>query len=223
MQLGHSPVNPVDPVGAALLAPAEARPHDVGHDARKEYNSRVDEADTRNIQASLAGDDDAFAQLVKRHQPRVGDLMWRFTRRHNEWAGLVQDVFVEAFLALRSYRAEGPFAHWLRKIAVRVGYRFWRERARQTPPLPLADLEHHPSSIGASEAAQLLHALLARLPADDRLVLTLQYFEECSMRDIADQTGWTEDAVKMRALRARQRLKAIAEREHLLEALGWTH
>jgi RNA polymerase sigma-70 factor, ECF subfamily len=68
----------------------------------------------------------------------------------------------------------------------------------------------------------VLNALLARLAPQDRLVLTLAYLEDCSMKEIAEQTGSTEDAVKMRAYRARNLLRQIAEREHLLEALGWT-
>ena len=65
--------------------------------------------------------------------------------------------------------------------------------------------------------------LLARLPVEDRLVLTLMYFEQNSTKDIAKRMGWTRAMVKMRAHRARKKLKAIAESENLLEKLGWIH
>ncbi len=65
-------------------------------------------------------------------------------------------------------------------------------------------------------------ALLARLPADDRLVLTLMYFEECGTQEVAERMGWSRAKVKTQALRARRKMKEIAEREHLLEKLGWT-
>ncbi|MHC4568866.1 MAG: RNA polymerase sigma factor, partial [Planctomycetota bacterium] len=78
-------------------------------------------------------------------------------------------------------------------------------------------------TIDPSVAAEVLHSLLARLPRADRLVLTLMYFEQCSTRDIAEQMGWSRAVVKMRAFRARRKLKTIAERENLLEKLGWIH
>ena len=76
--------------------------------------------------------------------------------------------------------------------------------------------------IDPAEAAAVLQTLLSRLPPDDRLVLTLMYFEECSTQDIAERVGWTRAKVKTQALRARRKMKEIAEREHLLEKLGWT-
>jgi len=75
--------------------------------------------------------------------------------------------------------------------------------------------------IESSEAAQILHSLLARLPRADRLVLTLMYFDNCGTKEIAARMGWNRAMVKMRALRARRKLKTIAERENLLEKLGW--
>ena len=77
--------------------------------------------------------------------------------------------------------------------------------------------------VDPSIAAEILHSLLAQLPRADRLVLTLMYFEQCSTRDIAERMGWSRAMVKMRAFRARRKLKTIAERENLLEKLGWIH
>jgi RNA polymerase sigma-70 factor (ECF subfamily) len=106
-----------------------------------------------------------------------------------------------------------------------VGYRFWKEQAREKSVLPLEDFDavHTDDSdnIDPSVAADVLHSLLARLPRAERLVLTLMYFEQCSTKEIAEQMGWTRAMVKMRALRARRKLKTIAERENLLEKLGW--
>jgi DNA-directed RNA polymerase specialized sigma24 family protein len=53
-------------------------------------------------------------------------------------------------------------------------------------------------------------------------VLTLLYFERCGTQEIAEQMGWSRAKVKTQALRARRKMKEIAEREHLLEKLGWT-
>lgn len=140
---------------------------------------------------------------------------------------LVQDVFVEAYFSLKSYRGRAPLIHWLRRIGVRVGYRYWKEQARAKDTVSLRDFDavaaDELDAVEPSAAAEILHALLARLPAADRLVLTLMYFEQCSTKDIAKRMGWTRAMVKMRAHRARKKLKAIAESENLLEKLGWIH
>jgi len=151
--------------------------------------------------------------------------MWRFSRNQTVCEELVQEVFVEAYFSLKNYRGQAPFLHWLRKIATRVGYRFWKEQTRGKHRLPLADFDAIESteadSIDPFEAAQMLHSLLARLPQSDRLVLTLIYFEQCSTKEIAERMGWTRAMVKMRAFRARKKMKEIAESEMLLEKLGW--
>jgi RNA polymerase sigma-70 factor, ECF subfamily len=184
----------------------------------------MDDLDRNDIEACLAGDDDAFARLLERYERPIARLMWRFSRDPRQCEELVQDVFVEAYQSLRTYRADAPLLHWLRRIATRVGYRFWkqRDRDRAAPIEVLADMPAPDDELDPAEAGRILDALLSRLESQDRLVLTLAYFEDCSMKEIAEQTGSTEDAVKMRAYRARNTLRDIAEREHLLESLGWT-
>ena len=189
------------------------------------YNAEtVDETDRQDIQASLGGDEAAFARLIRRHEPAVAALAWRFTREPAAREELVQDVFVEVYFSLGGYRGDAPLEHWLRRIATRVGYRFWKRRSRRGREEPLADLDPPaaPGEVDPSAAGVAVQSLLSRLPPPERLVLTLMYFDDCSVQEIAERMGWTRPMVKMRAYRARQRLKAIAQREHLLERLGWT-
>ncbi len=181
--------------------------------------------DASDVKRCLAGDREAYAQLVERYQGTVTKRMMRFTRNLNECEELVQTVFVKAYRTLGSYRGEGPFLHWLGIICTRVGYDFWG-RKRHAGGVTLADsLERIDTASDdcptPTEAAEIAHALLARLPKADRLVLTLMYLEDCSTKEIAERTGWNRAAVKMRALRARRRIKAIAEERRLLERLGW--
>ena len=184
--------------------------------------------DLCDVKDSLAGDEEAFARIIRRYEADVARLMWRFSRDRLACESLVQDVFVEAYFSLKGYRGQSPLAHWLLKIATRVGYRFWKEqrKERRKGTVALKDFDVAESTdedaIDPVAAGEILHSLLARLPRADRLVLTLMYFEKCSTREIAEQMGWTRPMVKMRALRARKKMKAIVEKEHLLEKLGWT-
>jgi RNA polymerase sigma-70 factor (ECF subfamily) len=184
----------------------------------------MDETDQRDVAAARTGDEAAFARLVRRHQPAVARLLYRFTRQPAQLDDLVQEVFVEAYFGLDGYRGEAPLGHWLARIATRAGYRFWKKRSRHGGAVPL-DAVDPPAPAGdpaPSAAGALVHALLARLPPPERLVLVLMYFDDCSVREIAERMGWTRAMVKMRAYRARRRLKALAMQERLLERLGWT-
>jgi RNA polymerase sigma-70 factor (ECF subfamily) len=190
----------------------------------------VENTDWLDVTASVKGDEDAYERLVRRYEKQITGLLWRFTRDPVQCEELVQQVFVEAYFSLKTYRGDAPLLHWLRRIATRTGYRFWREKAREPQEIPLPDFDimeqieatEEEERIDPAEAAAVLQALLARLAAPDRLVLTLLYFERCGTQEIAERMGWSRAKVKTQALRARRKMKDIAEREHLLERLGWT-
>jgi RNA polymerase sigma-70 factor (ECF subfamily) len=178
----------------------------------------VDPADKSDIQASLGGDGSAYARLVSRHQQDISRLLWRFTRDPHTHEELVQDAFVEAYMSLSSYRGKAPFASWLRTLATRVGYRFWKQQARERKhgTVPLQDWDQESSgptdeATAAADAAGTVHNLLQELGLRDRLVLTLMYLEDHSVDEIASLTGWSRTMVKVQAYRARKRLKRLFE------------
>ena len=182
-----------------------------------------DTADLEDIEQSRRGDSDAYRRLVERHQSHVAQILWRFSRDRRVHEELVQDVFVEAYLSLDGYRAKAPFEHWLARIATRVGYRYWKERARRRDAEPF-DVQawdgvdpggDAAEALEPQQAAELLHRLLEQLPPRDRLVLTLRYLEECDVEETAQRTGWSRAMVKVQTLRARGKLKKLIEESGL--------
>jgi len=177
----------------------------------------VDPAELREVQAAARGDGEAYARLVRRHQQAVGAYLWRFTRNRGQWEELVHDTFVEAYFSLPGFRGRSPLLHWLRKIATRVGYRYWKQQARlrrrPTVPLQCWDLvaRDDPPPPDPEQAAATVHAMLGQLGPRDRLVLTLFYLEGCPVAQIAQLTGWSRTMVKVQAHRARNRLKKLLQ------------
>ena len=174
------------------------------------------DSDHDDILASIKGDEDAYANLVVRYQAKVFNQMWRFTRDPNVLEELVQEVFIEVYRSLKSFKGKAPFLHWIRRIATRVGYRYWKHEARSRRLREEIERQsdwkrYSTENPEPSEAAEYLHNLLAQLPIKERLVLSLIYFEECNNREIAERTGWSEGLVRVRAHRARQRLKKLLE------------
>lgn len=171
--------------------------------------------DERLITAILAGDDEAFATLVGRYKRRVLGIAARFARHDQELDDVAQEVFVKAYQNLGKYRGDAPFEHWLSRIAVRACYDLLRSTRREREHRSLDGME-----IGvtdhreADRAREVLEWALSQLAAPERLVITLLELEEKTVREVAHLTGWSEANVKVRAYRARQKLKTILEASH---------
>ena len=170
-------------------------------------------SDQELIRACLSRDPNSFAGLVERYEAAVTGILWHFTRDRLVLEELVQDTFVEAYFSLRRFRKGAAFFPWLRTIATRVGYRHWRRRRRDLDREAMLARRKRTHSQEPSDTAEYVYRVLALLAPKDRLVLTLQYFEGCSTREIAERMGWTLSMVKVRAFRARKKLRAL-----LLEA-----
>ena len=176
--------------------------------------------DIEDVRASRQGDPDAYKRLIERHQQRIGKIMWRFSRDPLVHEELVQDVFVNAYLSIGTYREKAPFKHWLIRIATRAGYRYWKQKARQKKfeRFSLEDWDQlateAPEEIDSSQAAALVHNLLAQLSPRDRLVLTLRYLDGCDVAQTAHRIGWTKSMVKVQTNRAKKKLeKLLSEME----------
>ena len=184
--------------------------------------------DSLLIQQCLLGSDLAWRNFLRKYEPEVIAQMWRFTRDRVVCEELTQDVFVQVYRSLPRFESRGvPVLHWIRRIATHVGYGYWRSQKqhRQQGQVSIEGWDravHDPQSVTAEEAAKLLHELLAELPAADRLVLTLHYFESLGTTEISERTGWNRALVKVRSMRARSRLKKLIDRRGLRPVLERT-
>lgn len=181
-----------------------------------------DPSDEAIVAVAIEGDPNAFARLVERYQQRILATASRFARNAQELEDLSQDIFLKAWKGLPSFKGTAPFEHWLMRLTVRVCYDFLRKNRRfrenevsreaidetgerlpsQTPDEPNPEL-------AAAEAREVLNHAMASLKPKERLILTLKELENRSVREIAELTGWSVSNVKVRAMRARNRLKQI--------------
>lgn len=193
-------------------------------DDQRTEPAALDFLDVQDVQKALGGDNDAYKSLIRRHQQRISSMMWRFSRDRLIHEELVQDVFVEAYLSLATYRRKSPFKYWLYRIATFTGYRYWKNRdaQRKTNTISLQDWDQEnifaPEDLPADRAADMLYELLEMLPPRDRLVLTLRYLDRQSIKETAKLTGWTVSMVKVQTWRATNKLRKLFE-ENAPEAL----
>jgi RNA polymerase sigma-70 factor (ECF subfamily) len=182
-----------------------------------------DPSDESLIRDILAGNKEAFVQLVSRYKRKVFGMASRFARDADDLEDICQDVFIKVYENLGSFRAEAPFEHWLSRICIRVCYDALRSRKKEKGNVPLERVhnflaDQSAGSDRAAEARSILEWGLARLKPDEQLVITLLEIEEKSIREIADMTGWSEANVKVRAFRAREKLKQLLEKQYEKES-----
>jgi RNA polymerase sigma-70 factor (ECF subfamily) len=169
-----------------------------------------------------AGDDAAGREVCERHAAVVRRVAAAHRPRECGVDDLVQEVFLTMFARSERYRAQDgvPFEHWLSRLALNVCRDRLRGEARGPRRVDLSAegeraLEwlagsRDDAQLDARAAREAVDALLARLPSDDRVVLTWLDLEGRSTAEIAQLTGWSRTLVKVRAFRARQRLRALA-------------
>ncbi len=183
------------------------------------------------VERVLTGDTNAFEYLVTRYKSHVLKIVNRHVHK-NDVAETAQDVFVRAYLSLPTYKGKSDFRGWLSSIAIRTCQDYWRKayRSREVPMSSLnekhqdwleqvltAESEEELDKKGArKEAGELLDWVLARLSAEDRMVVELVYLEGLSGKEAAELLGWSIANVKVRSLRARRKIKKLLEK--LLES-----
>ena len=174
------------------------------------------EDDLRLVARIRGGDQAAFEEVVRRAHPRVAGIAGHFFRQSDAIDEIVQEVFVKAFVALDSWEARVPLQHWLARITVNACYDELRRRQRTsavTGRPPATEPAGDPGVWEREEMRLWAAQVLARLPAAERLVLTLTVLEDLSVADVAELTGWSRVNVKVRAFRARRRLRRLLAAE----------
>ena len=180
------------------------------------------DADDELARAAAAGSSAAFGELIRAHKGRIFSMAAGYARNHHELDDLAQDIFIRAWRGLPTWQGTAPFGHWLARVAVRACYDFLRRhrqrRAREVSrDALLADgvilAEPEAGSVAVDENAALarVRRAMSRLHPRDQLVLTLLELEDRPVREVAALTGWSESNVKVRAHRARARLRQQLE------------
>lgn len=168
------------------------------------------------VEAALANDQDAFAELVYLFQDPVYNLCYRMLGDAGEAEDATQEAFLRAFLNLRRYDTQRSFKTWLMSIASNHCIDRWRKRRMQlvslddeptAAALALSSSDPLPEQAALSaEQSEMLQSLLMKLEESYRLPLILRYWYDYSYAEIAQLMDTTESAIKSRLFRARRTL-----------------
>ena len=173
------------------------------------------------VQRARDGDEAAARALMNHLYPLVIRLVRSHLPRRTGEEDLAQIVFMKVFANLDRYSGAVPVEHWVSRIAINTCLNHL-EAERVRPELRWADLSEEqarvvesltaradePSPAQAVAARELVEVLLARLDPDDRALLTWLHLEGRSVAEVQAITGWNPPVIKVRAFRARRKLRA---------------
>ncbi|HKS10150.1 MAG TPA: RNA polymerase sigma factor [Pyrinomonadaceae bacterium] len=163
--------------------------------------------------------------MVRRYSPRVFATASRFFRQRSLVEEAAQEVFLKAFTQLGSFEGRGSMEGWLTKITTNTCLNMLRGSKRR-PELTVSDLSDEedqwledtltdsgqPSVENSVVAADLADRLLSVLSPEDQQALLMIDGEQASVKEVAEATGWSESKVKVRAFRARKKVREAMER-----------
>jgi len=172
------------------------------------------------VKAALQNDDEAARALVRKLYPLVAKIVRAHRPRRTAEEDLCQMIFIKVFQKLSQYSGKVPLEHWVSRIAVNtcLNQIEW-EKVR--PELRHADLSVEEQAVvenlatSAEELApdqrfasrQLVEHLLTALKPVERLAVDLLYLQGRSVEEIRKMTGWSAALIKVRAFRARKKMK----------------
>ena len=172
------------------------------------------------IESVIAGNQSAFAELVKRYQRYVFTVALNFVKKREDAEEIAQDCFVKVYRSLATFKMESKFSTWLYGIVYYTSMTFLRKK--QVNKVSIDDeetflqLENKESDFKADRAekrsrSEYVQLAMNSLLPDDAMILTLFYKGEQSLEEIAKVTGYEANTVKVKLHRARLRLKEKLE------------
>lgn len=178
-------------------------------------------SDIELIEQTLAGNQSAYADLVKRHQRFVFTLALRFAKTREDAEEIAQDCFIKAYRSLNSFQRQSKFTTWLYSIVYTTAMTALRKKRVGTDSIDdentYIQIESQTGGYDVDNAenksrSYYLNQAIAQLLPDDATIITLFYNGEQSLEEIGQTMGIEPNTVKVKLFRARQRLKEKLER-----------
>jgi len=184
-----------------------------------EGQKQFGENDDQLIQKVQKGDNYAFDLLVKRYQRKIYFLAYRMVKNHDNADDIAQDTFINAYSAIKSFKAGYSFYTWLYRICMNLSINFLKRQKFMIPESQFEEnaspLEKEATKVDAADhlASKELEIKIDRalnsLPPKFKAVLILRIYEDLSYEEIAQTLNISTGTVMSRLYRARERMQEM--------------
>lgn len=176
--------------------------------SRPEYDE-----DLRLVDRFLSGEERAFEEIYSRYYDKVFSIACGILLDAEEAADAVQEIFTLVYRHLRRFDRRSRFSTWLFRIAVNRSIQEARRRRHHHKHVELDEAMATAAPEQPDTSDPRIQAAMAKMAPQDRALLTLFYWEELNLQEIADSLGCNVNAAKTRLYRARERFRVIYEGE----------
>ncbi|MEN1785852.1 MAG: RNA polymerase sigma factor [Bacteroidota bacterium] len=180
-------------------------------------NKRMEPRDQPNIAAILAGDTKAFSVLVDSYKNMVFTVALRMLEHREEAEEVAQDTFIKVFRSLSKFKGDAKLSTWIYRIAYNTCLDRLKKNKREEKNVAIEDIgtlnlkqmNDAVDLLERSERSLLIQKCMQQLSPKDAALLTLFYFEEKNLKELAVVLKMSESSVKVGLFRARSRLAKL--------------
>jgi RNA polymerase sigma factor (sigma-70 family) len=166
------------------------------------------------IQKVLDGDVQSFEEIVRRYNMMVYTLAYRVLKIREEAEELAQDVFLKIYQSLDKFNRKSKLSTWIYRITYNASINKYKSQKRKIDTLELDnihDLSISDSSdsydeVSINDKREIINNSISKLPETDRIIITLYYYEELPIKEVAEIVGMSTHNVKIKLFRSRQKL-----------------
>ena len=171
------------------------------------------DADLALMERYRTGDKAAFTELMVRYQRPIYNAAFWVLRRADDANDITQEVFLKVAERRDEYDPKFKFFSWIYRIAINESLNLLRRNRRETLDddidLPAPDSASPEQQLGDAELSERVRCAVMSMTVNDRVVLSLRHFSECSYEAIAQILDLDEKTVKSRLFESRQRLRGL--------------
>ncbi len=165
------------------------------------------------IQKILKGDTSSFGYFVDTYQDMAMTIAFRVCENKQDAEDIVQNAFVKAFHNLHTFRSDSKFSTWFYRIVYNTAITETRGTTYNTTFVDYKGIDTDSSFsefdtmniLEEKERKEMVNKALGKIPKDERVLLSLYYLDDNSVKEIAAITGLTDTNIKVKLFRARKR------------------
>ncbi len=173
--------------------------------------------DQKCIEAILNGDANAYSLLVNRYKDLVFTLALRMMKHREEAEEVAQDSFIKAYRSLEKFKGDSKFSTWMYRVTYNTCLDRLKKNKRKQNTVAIDEFTEHKvktidnalDKIEKEERQTAIRQCLDQLSSEDNYLLTLYYFDELSLDEIAKIIGLKPNNVKVKLHRSRKRLATV--------------
>ena len=175
------------------------------------------------IEQTLNSNVNAYSFLVEKYKHMVFTLTLRIVKNREEAEEVAQDVFVKAYKNLENFKGDSKFSTWIYKIAYYASLDVIKRNKRQVKTENidslydgnLENVQDALKDLHEKDRKKVINEAILKLNEEERIILTLFYFEELAIKEISKVVNLSDDNIKVKLFRSRKKLASILK--HVIE------